>query len=1017
MRWIPNFVAALALIGLSGLATGIGVPESQAEIGDAYGLSPYWDWKTIETENFRITFPAELAATAEKAANFFEEAHRILSRELHWQPRYKAQILLVDNMDAANGITSPLARFGILLYLTPPDNWFSTTYYDDWLRLLVFHEYTHFLNMDATRGVWAVTRFLFGDILLPNAIWPPWMLEGLAVYNETRFTRLGRGRSTYYEMMLRAAVDEGVLDSPRYITLDKVNGPDPYWPFGESVYHFGYELMNQLTLAPTGPDAADGRPFPPAEPPDGGGNPGELVLGEMSRRSSRRIPFLINSNLKNIRGWDWYGAWSEWVAGTRARMGAELARIRAHPVTAVELLTHEGGQTLGFALSPDGRWLAYTTDTSDQVMSFYVRNLVTGELHRIGEKLEGATVAFTPDSRTAIYSSLQRFHEYDQYSELGAYDLVTGEDRTLSHGLRARDPDVSRDGGWVTFTLTRGTTTGLAVAPLKKGDSGPELGEARILYMPPALDAVHTPKFSASGREVFFTLHRNGLPQEDLMALRLGEDGTPEPAGPRTLVADGHMNRFPAVKPGARADEVWYVSDATGVDNIYRYRPGRPPEILTNVTTGLWFPAFDSQGRLYADSYSTRGFDIARVSELSGPRPPLAALTVPPPPAPPPGADSDPHPADKVYPVDGYSIWPSILPREWLPYATVNPAGLYFGIQLQGFDAVDRHEYLLDLAYNTQTELADYNILYANRSLGPTIAVSTDEETTTFATDAVNDVLSYQRRLRYNVTASYPIQFTYSVLTPSLAFHEERDSLFSPGSNAAGSALVSETPLTPYADALLLFTNTYSSRLAISPEDGRFTLLGERAFLSPGVRPVLKTMVSDSEYLRWFDWLWPHSVLVPTISYSWSTRPSPYSLTPVAVLGRASGPIVSSLPLTGLDQLALRGYPNQAYYAQSAGVGSLEYRFPIAQIFRGWGTNPAFLENVSGFVFGESAFFPSREPGTSFLPSAGGGLRANTEVFVDVPLIWSLELDHGFNEALGGANDLYFQFGIPNISI
>lgn len=1016
-RRFGSFLTILATITLIGgvplLSSG---PEARAQIGDEYGLSPFWDWKTIETEHFRITFPSELAPVAQRAANFFEEANGILSAELYWQPHYKPQILLVDNADAANGITSPVARFGIILYVTPPDNWFSTTYYDDWLRLLVFHEYTHFLNMDATRGFWAVTRYLFGDILLPNAVWPPWMLEGLAVYNETRFTKLGRGRSPYYEMMMRAAVEEDVLNTPKYITLDKVNGPDPYWPFGESVYHFGYELMNQIAQAPVGPDAADGKPFHPAEPPDGGGNPGEIVLGEMSRRSSRRFPFLINGNLKNIRGWDWYRSWSDWVAATRARMQADLERLRSQPLSRVEPITHEGGQTLGFAFSPNGKWLAYTADTANQIMSFYVRNLETGTLTQVGEKLMGATVAFTPDSTTAIYSSLQRYQEYDQYSDLGAYNVVTGDDETLSHGLRARDPDVSRDGKWVVYTVTRDVTTGLGMAPLVRKGSGYELGPPREIHMPGQLDAAHTPKFSADGRRIYFTLHRNGLPQEDLMVLCLKDDGTPEKGEPETLVADGHMNRFPAVRSGSTGDEVYFVSDATGVDDIYLYRPGKPPKLVTNVTTGLWFPGFDSQGQLYADSYSTRGFDIARVTELSdASRPALASITVSAPPAPRPGNDSNPHPAGKTYPVDNYSVWPSILPRDWLPYLTADPAGLYFGIDILGFDAVDRHEYEVNLAYNTQTRLADYSVLYANRSLGPTISLSTDQETTTYSTSSGNSVLSYQRRLRYSVQAAYPIQFTYSSLTPILAFRDERDSLYAPGAgySLSGNDLVAQTAFVPYADAQLIYADTQASRLAISPEVGRYTLFGARSYLHQGA-PVWKSVVADTEYLRWFDWFWPHSVMVPSVAYSWSTRPSPHSLTPVAVLGRASGQFVNSLPPIGLDQLALRGYPNQAFYVQAAGVGSLDYRFPIAQIFRGWGTNPAFLENVYGFVYGETGYFPNQEPGAAFLPSVGGGLRAHTELFNSVPVLWSLEYDRGLRADVGGSDDIYFELGLSN---
>ena len=151
-KWAGVFFLLLAIVSTKSYATGI---------GEVYNLSPFWDWKQIETEHFRITFPADLEDTAERAANYLEDAHAVLSKSLYWEAHYKAPILIIDNADSANGVTSPIGRFGIVLFVTPPDNWFSTAYYDDWLRLLCFHEYTHFLNIDATRGFWATGQVSF----------------------------------------------------------------------------------------------------------------------------------------------------------------------------------------------------------------------------------------------------------------------------------------------------------------------------------------------------------------------------------------------------------------------------------------------------------------------------------------------------------------------------------------------------------------------------------------------------------------------------------------------------------------------------------------------------------------------------------------------------------------------------------------------------------------------------------------------------------------------------------------
>ena len=137
---------------------------------DSNGLSPFWNWKVIESANFRVVFPEDLHETAQKTTQYFEEAHSFLSPLFRWQPHHKTQILVIDNRDSANGLTSPVARYGIVIWTTPPDVWSGLNVYDDWLRQLVIHEYTHFLNMDTTDSFWEPLRYIFGDTFLPNSI-------------------------------------------------------------------------------------------------------------------------------------------------------------------------------------------------------------------------------------------------------------------------------------------------------------------------------------------------------------------------------------------------------------------------------------------------------------------------------------------------------------------------------------------------------------------------------------------------------------------------------------------------------------------------------------------------------------------------------------------------------------------------------------------------------------------------------------------------------------------------------
>lgn len=232
-------VSKILLIALSLMASFATSAIDVPSLGDTLGISPFAEYKVLTTTHFRITYPKALQEQAKQAAVYYEEAHTILSKALKWEPRNRVAVLLLDSADAANGLTSPVQRLGMVLYVTPPDHFFSTNYYDDWFRLLVFHEYVHFLNMDATRGIYEPLRILLGDLILPNLFWPSWMLEGLAVYYETRLTQAGRGRSPYYEMILRAAVEKGVLGNRESIDFGRIHTENPYFPGGETAYLVG----------------------------------------------------------------------------------------------------------------------------------------------------------------------------------------------------------------------------------------------------------------------------------------------------------------------------------------------------------------------------------------------------------------------------------------------------------------------------------------------------------------------------------------------------------------------------------------------------------------------------------------------------------------------------------------------------------------------------------------------------------------------------------------------------------
>ena len=474
-------------------------PSAQASLGDQLGLSPYWNWKTIESEHFRVTFPADLEETAQKETNYLEEAHSVLSPRLYWQPWRKTQILVIDNADLANGLTSAgrcawgscsgsrrRTRGSARLTTTTgcgcsPST--STRTCSTWTT---------------SKNSTSSSAYIFGDVaaaqlrLADLDARRPGRLHGDALHARRA------GDAAPLRMILRTAVDDNVFDTSGFYKIDQFNGDTPYNPGGEAYYLFGYELINTVARTPAaGGRTADGlRAL----------KDGEDALGVMSLRSASRLPYFIDGNLESIIGKNWSEVWEQWVGETRKRMTAQLDRIRSRPTTELERLTPSDGlQTIGPAISPNGSWLAYTTDTPDRRSGLYLLDLIGGRTRRLDDKSSGAQAAFTPDSRTIVYSAVQRVRNYYQFSDLLAYDLQSCRGYPLTQGLRARDPDVSPDGKWIAFTLTENETTGLASLRSGTTHAAANCAWARSAGSRPPrpeYDRVSAPRFSRDGKRI-----------------------------------------------------------------------------------------------------------------------------------------------------------------------------------------------------------------------------------------------------------------------------------------------------------------------------------------------------------------------------------------------------------------------------------------------------------------------------------------------------------------------------------
>ena len=316
--------AGRALAALTLLALCATTPAHAQTVPNAH-------WRTLETEHFHIHFTPALEPAARRAAVSAEHAYAQLAARLH-PPRGPIDLVIADNVDFANGSTTPFPTNRIIVYAHPPLDDIALRYYDDWLRLVITHELTHVFHLDRTRGWWRLAQHVFGraPLLFPNLYQPGWVTEGLAVYFESDLTGFGRVEGTYESMIIAStARDAGVPG------IDRWSLATTRYPYGDIAYGGGALFTDYL--ARTRGDSS--------------------IRRFVERSSGTTIPFRLDHMARQGFGISYSDAWRHWRDSLVASARDDSAPMRDwHDVTA-------SGRFVGFPRwATDGALVYVTSD-------------------------------------------------------------------------------------------------------------------------------------------------------------------------------------------------------------------------------------------------------------------------------------------------------------------------------------------------------------------------------------------------------------------------------------------------------------------------------------------------------------------------------------------------------------------------------------------------------------------------------------------------------------------------------
>jgi Tol biopolymer transport system component len=1004
MRRAPR--ATVLLAGLLSLAA-VGGARAAADddASDANGASggngglpsgpvPTPNWLTLETPHFELHYYAEERAFAERSAHVAERAYRLITRYLNWRPSGRVSIALFDHTDTANGGATSVPYNHIYAYGVPPDGMDELSDFDDFVKLLITHEFTHVVHLDTILS-WCprLVNTIFGKIYAPNLSQPNWFIEGLAVLMETRQTTAGRLRSSFQDMHLRVPLLEG-----RLLSFDKVNivnGPLVY-PRGSVPYLYGGSILRYLEDR-FGPDKVREISHRYAD---------ECIPGGVNRIAIRAT----GSAYTDLVG---EGIWEDWKRTISHRYTLEIEEAGRRGLTLSQRLTNDAPSPRGTLPRPlffrDGT-LVYNRVNNDQAPAYVRLDVATGKRSELADAYGGGPAAPTPDGRGLVFQRASFIplpfridtNAYADWTDIYLRDLEDDGVRPLTHGFRAHEPDVSPDGSQVACAAM------LNARPRQLALVSIDGGAPRALA-PDLPGIVYTPAFSPDGRLIAYSrVKPGGYRDIHIYDLASGSD--------RALMFDRAMDVDPRFSPDGRF--VLFASDRTGIYDVYAHELATARLYqVTNLATGAFQPVVSPDGKqlvytgftsdgfdLFVMSYDPQGWPLAQPFANARPDAPVDVDSV-----------ADSPDAARAGPADvpviqrtlDYRAWKYMYPRSWSFAYYSNGLGMGRAgyVQTTISDPIRRHVVALELFAPLDGE-PSARIDYSYLRLWPEFSFNlrrTAVRTGGLIVDG-SDTIYKQHILGGSATMRLPVLKTPQsdanlTLSYDYVAYGPADPL---PITLPGEGIVRPPERGPDAFVTIgaSYTNAKNWGHSISAQTGRSLSLSLRFSETALGGRFSRTEVTWS----WQEYLTPPWARLHALALLWAAGTGFGDKRDGFFLGGFPDQDILRTVFLGRPYCCgfLRGYPAFSLRGESQQLFSLEYRLPLIRIEQGYSTFPLYFRQLWGAAFVDSgnAFNGPFRPAD--LKSDVGGevtLQFNTAYYVESQL--KIGYAHGFS-APGG---------------
>jgi hypothetical protein len=870
-------------------------------------IDPALRFRTRSTAHFRIYYHQGLDRLADRLTVIAEDVWSSVGNAFGMTAPRLTHVILCDQTELANGWATPIPYNTIFVTAAAPPGWDFIGRTDDWLRLVFTHEFTHIVHLDRSEGWARVFRGIFGrtPVAFPNLWLPPWMIEGLATWEESALTTGGRLRAGDFR-----AIEREAGRARRVEPLDRLNGGLTDWPGASGPYAFGLGFHEFLVE-----------------------RYGASQLVRLTDATARSLPFLGTSAFSRVYGRPLSALWRDYTAALEGRPKTPGQAGAPAP----RRLTSHGHMVLGPRFAPppcDGCALdiIHTVRTPHGFPSLEVIGLDASSSRQIATRYLGSTAS--PAGSRIVFDQQEISRNVGLYSDLYVVERATGEVQRLTRNARLQDPDVSPDGRYIVCVRESAGARELTVLPFTA--SG--VGSPEVVLSEPGTQ-FNTPRWSPDGRSIAVARHRLGA-QSEVIIVDAESRGV-------TLVASSTSARVvtPAWRPDGRA--IIVAADLAGnAFDLYEFdleNTASPPRRLTETSGGALWPDVSPDGSLIVFvGYTPSGFDLFTVPYQPGARTTFGV----------PATTESPQSqsATSELPARPYRPWPTLAPRAWTPIFE-NRDYMRAGAAVTGDDVLGRHAYVAEATwlfdepragFPAGTRRPDWEIGYSYDRWQPTLFASLADRTlsSTRPADLSTSSALTVRERKVEAGVILPVRRVRSVHRALLSFAATSDHYSNPA----------DWPSTRHA-ALRLGLSTSTAHVfgySVSPERGVFA--GATAEVEGVLGTGADATTATVDLRAYLPGLSPHQVIALRAAGG-TTSGDPGHGRTFLLGGAAAAPDVLDFSQDAFS--LLRGFPANSFAGTNIAIVNVDYRAPLGRPQRGLAAWPISLHTVHAAAFAD----------------------------------------------------------------